>query len=92
MLGPELPSNLAEFGAEVIKVELPGIGDTARSITPFGRFYKNQALCFAKVSRNKYHCTLDVRKPDGVKFLKRSHQKLTSLLKMCEAGQPIAGV
>lgn len=86
MLGPELPSNLAEFGAEVIKVELPGIGDTARSITPFGRFYKNQALCFAKVSRNKYHCTLDVRKPDGVKIFKKIASKVDIVVENVRSG------
>ena len=35
-LGPVTASYLAEFGAEVIKVELPGIGDPLRSITPQG--------------------------------------------------------
>ena len=44
VLGPMLPTYLAEFGAEVIKVELPGIGDTMRALTPFAKFYKNLAL------------------------------------------------
>ncbi len=86
MLGPELPSNLAEFGAEVIKVELPGTGDTARSITPFGRFYKHQALCFAKVSRNKYHCTLDVRKPEGVEIFKKLACKVDIVVENVRSG------
>ncbi|NOZ83382.1 MAG: CoA transferase [Epsilonproteobacteria bacterium] len=86
MLGPELPSTLAEFGATVIKVELPGTGDTARSITPFGRFYKNQALCFAKVSRNKYHCTLDVRKPEGVEIFKKLAGKVDIVVENVRSG------
>jgi crotonobetainyl-CoA:carnitine CoA-transferase CaiB-like acyl-CoA transferase len=35
ILGPSLPAYLSELGATVFKVELPGAGDTMRSLTPF---------------------------------------------------------
>lgn len=35
LAGPFLSMNLARFGAEVIKVEIPGIGDSVRGIGPY---------------------------------------------------------
>ena len=35
LAGPFLSTNLARFGAEVIKVEIPGAGDSVRNIGPF---------------------------------------------------------
>lgn len=86
VLGPELPSNLAEFGAEVIKVELPGVGDTMRSLTPYATFYKNQALGFVQLSRNKYHCTLDVRKPEGVEIFKKLASQVDIVVENLRSG------
>ena len=65
ILGPATPAYLAEFGAEVIKVELPGVGDTMRSLTPRARFWKNAALGWLSEARNKYHVAIDVRKSEG---------------------------
>jgi succinyl-CoA---D-citramalate CoA-transferase len=53
---------LADFGAEVIKVELPGSGDFMRSIGPFAGGY---SLWWAVEARNKKSITLDLRKPRG---------------------------
>ena len=53
---------LADFGAEVIKVELPKGGDFMRSIGPFDDGY---SLWWAVEARNKKSVTLDLRKPRG---------------------------
>ena len=53
---------LADFGAEVIKVELPGTGDFMRTIGPFADGY---SLWWAVDGRNKKSITLDLRKPRG---------------------------
>jgi formyl-CoA transferase len=53
---------LADFGAEVIKIELPGGGDFMRSIGPFADGY---SLWWAVEARNKKSVTLDLRKPRG---------------------------
>ncbi len=71
ILGPATPAYLAEFGATVFKVELPGMGDTMRSLTPWGHFYKNQALGWLKEARNKYHVTIDVHHEEGKELFKR---------------------
>ena len=53
---------LADFGAEVIKVELPGRGDFMRNIGPFQDGY---SLWWSVEGRNKRSITLDLRKQRG---------------------------
>ena len=59
---------LADLGAEVIKVELPGRGDFMRSIGPFVGDY---SLFWAVEGRNKKSVTCDLRKPAGQALAKR---------------------
>ena len=54
---------LGDFGAEVIKTELPEIGDPARRMPPMTP--EGQAIWWKTVSRNKKSVTLDLRKPRG---------------------------
>jgi succinyl-CoA:(S)-malate CoA-transferase subunit B len=69
LAGPFCATQLAEFGAEVIKVELPGIGDATRR---FGTMTDcGDSLPWLSESRNKKCITLDLRKPDGVALIKR---------------------
>jgi crotonobetainyl-CoA:carnitine CoA-transferase CaiB-like acyl-CoA transferase len=58
---------LADFGAEVIKVELPRSGDFMRSIGPFVDGY---SLWWAVEGRNKKSITLDLRTARGQELLK----------------------
>jgi crotonobetainyl-CoA:carnitine CoA-transferase CaiB-like acyl-CoA transferase len=53
---------LGDFGAEVIKVELPGSGDFMRTIGPFEQ---GHSLWWAVEGRNKKSVTLDLRVPRG---------------------------
>ena len=66
--GPFGGTLFAEFGAEVIKVEIPGTGDPARHFAPF---YGEKSLTYAVLGRNKKSVTLDLRKPRGQELLKR---------------------
>ena len=59
---------LADLGADVIKVELPGVGDFMRSIGPFVDGY---SLFWAVEGRNRKSITCDLRKPRGQELLKR---------------------
>jgi crotonobetainyl-CoA:carnitine CoA-transferase CaiB-like acyl-CoA transferase len=59
---------LADLGAEVIKVELPGQGDFMRTIGPFVDGY---SLFWAVEGRNKKSVTIDLRKPAGQALCKR---------------------
>jgi len=67
--GPFATTQLAEFGAEVIKLELPVVGDPLRkfgTVTPNG-----DTLPWLSECRNKKSATLDLRKPEGAELLKR---------------------
>ena len=59
---------LGEFGAQVIKVEMPGKGDPLRQ---FGEKYNGVSLLWAQENRNKKGVTCDLRTPEGQEILKR---------------------
>jgi formyl-CoA transferase len=70
--GPFCTRILAEFGAEVIKVEAPGEGDPLRKWrklypTPDG----DTSLWWFVQARNKQSITLNLKHPDGVAILRR---------------------
>jgi formyl-CoA transferase len=59
---------LGDFGADVIKVELPGSGDPVRAMAPSK---DGISLVWSVLSRNKRSVTLDIRKPAGRELLLR---------------------
>lgn len=63
LAAPYCATVLGEFGADVIKVELPGTGNTSRKFgtaTPSG-----SSFMWLNEQRNKRCITLDLRKPQG---------------------------
>lgn len=66
--GPFAASLMGDFGADVIKVELPGAGDANRGMPPV---VKGVPGTFTILARNKRSITLDIRKPKGKELLKR---------------------
>jgi crotonobetainyl-CoA:carnitine CoA-transferase CaiB-like acyl-CoA transferase len=66
--GPMVATALGEFGAEVIKVEQPGIGDPLRT---WGDLKDGIGLFWKSMSRNKRCVTLDLRSPDGQELFHR---------------------
>ncbi|MDQ4059189.1 MAG: CoA transferase [Actinomycetota bacterium] len=60
--GPMLGMYLADFGAEVIKVEHPSRGDELRN---WGHSKDGVGLMFKMLNRNKKTITLDLSAPDG---------------------------
>src|SRR5699024_11778761 len=53
---------LADFGAEVTKIELPGKGDTLRTVGPWK---DGEALRWLGLARNKKSLTLVIRQEEG---------------------------
>jgi crotonobetainyl-CoA:carnitine CoA-transferase CaiB-like acyl-CoA transferase len=69
LAGPFCSTQLAEFGAEVFKIELPKVGDALRR---FGTITKNgDSLPWLSECRNKKSATLDMRTPEGARIMKR---------------------
>lgn len=60
--GPVACTLLADFGAEVIKVEEPRAGDPMRHIGPF---VEGESLWWNVEARNKKSVTLDLKQPAG---------------------------
>ena len=66
--GPFCGQLLADFGAEVVKIEPPGTGDAMRQ---WGRTDENgNSVWWPVIARNKKSITLDLRKPEGQEVLK----------------------
>lgn len=67
--GPYCATYLAEFGADVVKVELAGSGDPIRK---FGTLTETgDTLVWLSEGRNKRSIELDLRTPEGAETLKR---------------------
>ena len=67
ILGPSGPSFAAAMGAEVIKCEIPPMGDTCRDMTPFGYLFRGYGPVFVHSNINKYWIGLDLHKPEAQK-------------------------
>lgn len=61
--GPWATLQLADLGAEVIKIEQPGIGDVSRQVPPGAK--EGDSLFFQCINRGKKSITLDLRSQEG---------------------------
>jgi crotonobetainyl-CoA:carnitine CoA-transferase CaiB-like acyl-CoA transferase len=71
ILGPAGPSFLAKLGAEVIKCEIPPIGDTSRNLGPFGGYFREQGTGFVHANQNKFFMGLDLHKPEAQEIFRQ---------------------
>ena len=91
LAGPWASQNLADLGAEVIKIERPGSGDDTRSWGP--PFLKDkdgkdtrEAAYFLSVNRGKKSVTLDLSKPEGQRIARELAAKSDVLIENYKAG------
>jgi len=68
--GPTASMYLADLGADVIKVERPGVGDEARGLGA-RRSWGNASAWFASANRNKRSVVVNLRDPRGRAALRR---------------------
>src|ERR671918_328452 len=71
LAGPYCTMELADMGATVIKIELPGSGDDTRAYGP--PFLNGESTYFMSVNRNKKSLTLNLKHSQGKEIL---HQLL----------------
>ena len=86
VFGPVTADLLGDFGAEVIKIELPGVGDLMRYVAPRGFFWQNISPAFVHMNHNKYHVAVDIRKPQGGDLLRRLVAKSDVLIENFRPG------
>jgi len=69
LAGPYCSMMLGDLGADIIKVERPGIGDDTRHWgPPFAA--PGESAYFICVNRNKRSITIDLKKPAGIEIVK----------------------
>lgn len=73
LAGPYCSMMLADMGAEIIKVEMPGQGDDSRAFLPE---VNGESAYYMNLNRNKKGITLNLKQPKGreifLEFVKRS--------------------
>ena len=76
LAGPSCTQLLGDLGADVIKVERPGVGDETRTWgPPFVRDHEGRETSesgyYLSTNRNKRSVTVDFTKPEGVALIRR---------------------
>jgi len=69
IFGPTAARFLAQFGAEVIKVEVPYQGDYWRGGTYWGKYWKHSNPLWHFINHSKYFVAIDVKKPKGKELI-----------------------
>jgi len=91
LAGPTAGQLLGDFGAEVIKVERPGMGDDARrlggeSLRASDGTESDFAPMYVCANRNKKSICVDISKPEGVKILLQLAQWADVLIENYKVG------
>lgn len=74
---------LADYGADVLKIEMPGQGDGLRSFPPLK---DGKPLWWKAANRNKKFATLDLRTPEGLALFKRMLPRFDVLIENFRPG------
>lgn len=81
--GPFCSSILADLGAKVIKVEIPGKGDDARAYAPY---INGESLYYSNLNRNKYGITLNLKTDEGKEVFRELVKKADILIENFRPG------
>jgi crotonobetainyl-CoA:carnitine CoA-transferase CaiB-like acyl-CoA transferase len=85
--GPHASMHLADQGAEVIKVEAPGSGDSSRQTGPFF-LGDNESLFYQTFNLGKRSLTLDLRKREGKEVFRRLSATADAVINNLRGDQP----
>ena len=67
MSGPFCTAMLADLGAEVIKIEMPGFGEESRHFAPY---VEGESTYFALLNRGKKSVTVNLKSPEGIALVR----------------------
>jgi len=83
LAGPYATMILGDLGAEIIKVEIPVIGDDSRH---FGPFINGESAYFMSLNRNKRSMTLNLKTEEGKTIFKRFIEKVDVIVENFKPG------
>jgi formyl-CoA transferase len=83
LAGPFCSMLLADMGADVIKLEVPGRGDDSREFPPF---MEGESLYYINLNRGKRSITVNLKSPEGVKVFKKLVKKCDVLIENFSPG------
>src|SRR5712691_8075125 len=84
LAGPFCSTMLGDFGAQVVKVEVPGAGDIARGWGP--PFYGSETAYFVSLHRNKKSIEIDLKHPEGRELFFRLMERSDVVLENYRVG------
>lgn len=83
LAGPMASQLLGDLGADIIKVEPPGMGDETRGFAPF---LGTESHYFVSLNRGKRSVVLDLTKPEGADILRALARKADVLVENFRPG------
>lgn len=83
LAGPAASLALADLGAEVVKIEPPGVGDETRSFPPFR---DGESHYYLSINRGKKSIVIDLKTEAGVELAKQLAAKADILLENYRPG------
>jgi crotonobetainyl-CoA:carnitine CoA-transferase CaiB-like acyl-CoA transferase len=84
LAGPFCSTMLGDFGAQVVKLEVPGVGDIARAWGP--PFYKTETAYFVSLHRNKKSIEVDLKHETGKELFFRLVERFDVVLENFRVG------
>ena len=90
--GPYATKLLADYGADVLKVERPGIGDSARRMGPFPGDvpHPEKSGTFLHLNTNKRSITLNLKSPEAQSIVKQLAREFDVVVESFRPGQMAA--
>ena len=87
--GPYATKLLADYGADVLKVERPGSGDASRRLGPFpgDMPHPEKSGTFLHLNTNKRSFTLNLKSPEGRDIVKRLVEDVDVVVESFRPGQ-----
>jgi CoA:oxalate CoA-transferase len=86
IFGPTAAKFLGQYGAEVVKVEVPYQGDYWRGSTYWGKYWKHSNPLWHFINQSKYFVAIDVKKPKGKELILKLAESADVVIENFQSG------